>query len=423
MVKPKATVGRWNTMSTRILLGLVLGLAAGAVARGAPDALRESLVAVATPIGGLWLDALTMTVVPLVFSLLVTGVGSASSSAAAGGVTARAMIWFVVLLVAACALSALLTLQVLTWFPPPAGAQALGGGAPPPQAAPGAWFSGIIPSNPVKAAAEMSMAPLVVFALFFGFAASRIEDRLRASLMTFFEAVVAAMLVIVRRVLLAGPIGVLALAFNVGAKSGAGAAGALLHYVLIVVAACVAITVAAYALAAAPGRLSPIAFAKAALPVQAVALGTQSSLACLPAMITATSALRTRPGAAEVVLPLSVAIFRAASAAANIAVAVYLARVHGVVLTPTTLSLGVLVAAAVSLAAVGLPAQVSFFATIGPVCLALGAPLDALPVLLAVETIPDIFRTLGNVTTDLALARIVGRPRHVEPETPEAMSA
>ncbi len=283
--------------------------------------------------------------------------------------------------------------------------------SPPSLGAAGAWFSGIIPANPIKAAAETHMAPLVVFALFFGFAASRIETRLRTLVMTFFEAVVATMLVIVRWVLLAGPLGVLALGFGVGARLGLGAAGTLLHYILMVVAACLAVTLAAYGLAAVFGRLSPITFARAALPVQVVALGTQSSLACLPAMITAASGLRTTPGAAEVVLPLSVSIFRAASAAANMAVAIYLAHLHGVALSPATLMVGVLVAAAVSLAAVGLPAQVSFFATIGPVCLAMGVPLNLLPVLLAVETIPDIFRTLGNVTTDLALARVVGRPK------------
>ena len=412
--RPGLTTRLWNTLSTRILLGLVVGLLAGAALSGRSSGMLDLLSAIAAPMGQLWLDALTMTVVPLVFSLLVTGVGSATSSAAAGGVAARAMVWFVVLLVAACALSAVLTTLALTWAPIPAGNGALqvAGSAPPVVAEAGAWFKGVIPANPVKAAAEMSMAPLVVFALFFGFAASRIETHLRTSLTTFFEAVVATMLVIVRWVLLAGPLGVMALGFGVGAKMGLGAAGALAHYVLIVVAACLAITLAAYVLAALVGRISPMTFAKAALPVQVVALGTQSSLACLPAMITATRALRTSPGAAEVVLPLSVSIFRAASAAANIAVAIYLAHLHGVGLSPANLGIGVLVAAAVSLAAVGLPAQVSFFATIGPVCLAMGVPLDALPVLLAVETVPDIFRTLGNVTTDLAVARIVGRPRN-----------
>jgi Na+/H+-dicarboxylate symporter len=412
-LRPGSTARRWNTLSTRILLGLVVGLLAGAALGGRPSATLDLLSAIAAPVGQLWLDALTMTVVPLVFGLLVTGVGSATSSASAGGVAARAMIWFVILLVGACALSATLTTLVLAWAPIPVGGGALRatGASPPVISEAGAWFSGIIPANPVKAAAEMSMAPLVVFALFFGFAASRIEAPLRAALTTFFEAVVATMLVIVRWVLLAGPLGVLALGFGVGARMGLGAAGALAHYVLVVVAACLAITLAAYVLAALAGRISPVTFAKAALPVQVVALGTQSSLACLPAMITATGALRTSPGASEVVLPLSVSIFRAASAAANIAVAVYLAHLHGIPLSPATLGVGVLVAAAVSLAAVGLPAQVSFFATIGPVCLAMGVPLVALPVLLAVETVPDIFRTLGNVTTDLAVARVVGRPR------------
>ena len=405
----------WNTMSTRILLGLTIGLAAGAWVGRQPSSSLDTLTAVAAPVGQLWLDALTMTVVPLVFALLVTGVASATSSASAGGVAARAMAWFVMLLLGACIVGAAVASLFLAWWPLPDAAQSLhdqGQGAPP-MAAAGAWFSGIIPPNPIKAAAEMSMAPLVVFALFFGFAASRIEADLRVVLVRFFEAIVATMLVIVRWVLLAGPLGVMALGFGVGAKMGLGAAGALLHYVLIVVSACLAITGLAYLLATIIGRISPLVFGKAALPVQVIALGTQSSLACLPAMISSAQALRTSPGAAEVVLPLSVSIFRAASAAANIAVAIYLAHLHGVAITPVTATIGVSVAAAVSLAAVGLPAQVSFFATIGPVCLAMGVPLNVLPVLLAIETIPDIFRTLGNVTSDLAVARIVGAERKV----------
>jgi Na+/H+-dicarboxylate symporter len=376
-----------------------------------PSTRLDWLLAITAPVGQLWLDALTMTVVPLVFGLLVTGVASATSSAAAGGVAARAMLWFVILLLGACALSAATSTAALTLAPIGAGQSILplSDAAPPTVAKAGAWFGGLIPANPVKAAAEMSMVPIVVFALFFGFATSRIEPRLREPLTTFFEAVVAAMLVIVQWVLQAGPAGVLALGFGVGAKVGLGAAGALLHYIMIVVTACLAVTLAAYALVSVIGRTSPSAFAKAALPVQVVALGTQSSLACLPAMVRAASVLRASPGSAAVVLPLAVSIFRAASAAANIAVTVYLAHLHGVVLSPASLAIGVMVAAAVSLAAVGLPAQVSFFATIGPVCLAMGVPLETLPILLAVETIPDIFRTLGNVTSDLAVTRIVGR--------------
>jgi Na+/H+-dicarboxylate symporter len=126
-------------------------------------------------------------------------------------------------------------------------------------------------------------------------------------------------------------------------------------------------------------------------------------------MIEAADGLGVRKESAGVILPLAVSIFRAASAAANIAVAIYLGHLQGIHLGPGLLLLGALVAAVVSLAAVGLPAQVSFFATIGPVCLAIGVPIELLPLLLAVETLPDIFRTFGNVTADLAVTRIVGR--------------
>lgn len=411
---PRRSGWRWNTMSSRILLGLVIGLALGATVR--PPA-SGGLALVLAPLGQLWLDALTMTVVPLVFGLLVTGLGSAAS-AVTGAVATRAMFWFVVMLIGACGLGALMTVQLLAWWPIPDGGAALRGaavGAPPAMSPPDALFKSIIPANPIAAAAEMRMVPVVVFGLFVGLAAARIADDLRTALMKVFAALVATMLVIVRWVLLVGPLGVLALGYGVGAKVGVGAVGALAHYVIVVIAACIAVTAAAYGLAALAGRLSPLRFARAALPVQAIALGTQSSLACLPTMIEAAPGLRTSPGAAEIVLPLAVAIFRAASAAANIAVAIYLAHAHGVAMGPAALCSAVVVAAAVSLAAVGLPAQVSFFATIGPVCLALGAPLAALPLLLAVEAVPDIFRTLGNVTSDMAVARIAGRPRGREP--------
>ena len=72
---------------------------------------------------------------------------------------------------------------------------------------------------------------------------------------------------------------------------------------------------------------------------------------------------------------------------------------------------GAAIAAVVSIAAVGLPAQVSFFAIIAPVCIVMGVPVVLLPLLLAIETLPDLFRTVGNVTWDLAIARIVGRDR------------
>ena len=395
--------------SARILAGLVLGLLAGALLGGTQAA--GPLLAVARPVGRLWLDALTMTVVPLVFSLLVTGIVSAADGASGGRTAPRALLWFAVLLVGVCLVAAVLTPLALDLWPIPESAASLrlSGTQAPVIASGGDWLGNIIPTNPLKAAADTAMVPLVIFAVIFGFAVSAIEPDLRTSIQTFFRAITQAMLMIVHWVLLVAPLGVFALALGVGAQTGLGAAGALAQYVVLVVGACIITALLAYVMAAFPGGLSPAAFARAALPAQVVAASTQSSLASLPAMIEAAEPLGVKRQDAGIVLPLAVSIFRAASAAANVTVAVYLAHLHGVPLGPGTLLLGALVAAAVSVAAVGLPAQVSFFAIIGPVCLAMGVPIDLLPLLLAIETIPDIFRTIGNVTADMAVTRLVGR--------------
>lgn len=398
-------------LSWRILAALLIGLTLGAVLGGNRVAGLDRMLAVAAPIGKLWLDALTMTVVPLVFALLVTGVSTAAESASTGGVAKRAVLWFAVLLVACSLLTVVVCVTILGFWPIAAQAAALGGTAEevPAIASASEWITGFIPTNPIKAAADTAMVPLVVFALIFGFAITRIDPALRRVLIDFFRGIIEAMLVIVHWVLWLAPIGVLALAFAVGARLGIGAAGALIQYVVVVASSCLVAGALSAIIAIVVGRLSPATFARAALPVQIVAVSTQSSLACLPAMIQASPALGVERAAAGVVLPLAVSLFRASSAAANLAVAIYLGYLHGVPMGPGVLIVGALTAAAVSLAAVGLPAQVSFFATIGPVCIAMGVPLTLLPVLLAVETIPDIFRTLGNVTADLAVTRLAGR--------------
>jgi len=397
-----------NGSSIRILAGLVLGLVAGALLAGTGSG--AAVASVAQPIGKLWLDALTMTVVPLVFSLLVTGTMDAAEQASGGTVAARAMIWFALLLLAASLLGAVVASLALELSPLPRAAAALAGGAGDGPAVPQTadWLNNIIPTNPIKSAAETAMVPLVVFALLFGLAASGIDAEPRAALERLFRGIAQTMLRIVHWVLWIAPLGVFALALGVGVRMGGSAAGVLAHYVAVVIAACLAATVLTYAAATVFGRIHPLAFARAVLPSQVIAVSTQSSLASLPAMVQAAGALRVDSGTAGIVLPLAVSLFRAASAAANVAVAIYLAHVHGIALGPATLGIGVLVAAAVSVGAVGLPAQVSFFAIIAPVCLSMGVPVVLLPLLLAIETLPDIFRTLGNVTGSLAVSRIVG---------------
>jgi proton glutamate symport protein len=405
-----------KSLSLIVLAALAAGLVCGALISSRAPALGEA-AGVIEAFGGLWLNTLRMTVVPLVVSLLITGIASVADTARAGGLVARAAGLFTVLLFFAAAYSIVLTNGLLELWPldPDAAAAFVSGVgreavtiAEPPTFT--AWLQGLAPYNPVRAAAEDGILALVVFSIFFGFAATQLEPAERGRIVGFFRAVSEAMIVIVRWVLLAGPFGVFALALGVGLRAGFGAAGTLAQYVLIVSAVTLGSTILAWLIAVSLGRQPVGRFTAAAMPVWAIAASTQSSLASLPVMLEAAlKGLGLPANVADVVLPLAVAVFRFTSPVANLAVCFFIAHLYG--LEPSLLQIGgaVVVAYAVSIAAVGLPGQISFIASIAPICLALGVPTEVLGILIAVEVIPDIFRTLGNVTGDLAAASILSR--------------
>jgi proton glutamate symport protein len=411
-------------LSTWVLLGLLAGLAGGAAIRVAAPELAAA-VAVLGALGALWLSALQMTVVPLVFALLITGIASVADSARAGGLVLRAIGLFSVLLVLAGAYSVLATQGLLALWPVPREAAAAFvagvGSSGAVQAASGGvveWLRALAPGNPIKAAADDNVLGLVVFAIFFGFATLRLSAELRTPLVAVTRAVAEAMIVIVQWVLLAGPFGVFALALGVGLSAGAEAVGTLAQYVVVVTAVTAGSVLLAWLLAILVGAQPLARFSRAAAPVWAIAASTQSSLASLPAMLDAAlRGLRLPAAVADVVLPLAVAIFRFTSPVANLAVCLFVAHLYGIELGWLQLGGAVLVAYAVSIASVGLPGQLSFVASIAPICLALGVPTEALGILIAVEVIPDIFRTLGNVTADLAATSMLSRDAPADSET------
>ena len=114
-------------------------------------------------------------------------------------------------------------------------------------------------------------------------------------------------------------------------------------------------------------------------------------------------------------LPLAVAVFRATSPVANLAAALFVAHLYGVEPGLPQLTAAVLVSFAVAVGSVGLPGQISFFASVAPICIALGAPIDLLPILLAVEVVPDIFRTLGNVSADMGVTTMLAKGERAVP--------
>jgi proton glutamate symport protein len=365
----------------------------------------------------LWLAALRMTVIPLIVSMLITGIVSAAETAATGRVATRALVLFLVGLIAAALLSAVLMPLFLAWWPvDPQAVEALRASASTstaeiPQLPPvREWVVNLIPVNPFKAAADDAILQVVIFALFFGFGASKLAPELRAPLLGFFRAVMETMLVIIQWVLWVAPLGVFALALKVGASGGVHAAGGLLQYVVMMCVLGIIITLLAYPVAAIFGRVPLMRFAHAMGPSQAVAISTQSSLASLPAMLTgARTQLGISAQVADITLPLAVSMFRITSPLFNLGIVIFTAHVSGVELDFMRMTIGVALAVLTSFSVVGLPSQFSLFNTTVPISLGMGVPMELLPLIVAVEVVPDIFRTVGNVTADVAVTTVVAR--------------
>ncbi len=390
--------------------GLIAGLSLGVILSDV--SVPNEVLDFAALVGTLWLRALQMTIIPLVAALLVLGLSQMVQAARAGAAARRFLALVFAILIAGGLFTAAVLPWLLTIIPIPDSASGFLASAPgEAQEVPGIldFMASLIAPNIISAAAETSMLPLTIFFALFAVAITRLPSDQEARMLGFFHALANVMLQIIGWVLWLAPVGVLALAFGVGLRSGGGAFAALAHYILVVSAMGGFILVLAYVVAWALGGINPVRFAGAMIPAQAVAVSTQSSLASLPAMLDSAGRLQLRATTSEFVLPLAVAIFRATSPAMNMAVALYVAALAGIEVTPALAFAGIMVALIISVGSVSLPGSISFVVSIGPIALAMGIPIEPLVLLVAVEMLPDIMRTLANVTMNVAVVSAVDR--------------
>lgn len=422
-----STSARRFTVSApvKVLIALVLAAIVGLSLTAYDQALALKIADVARPIGRLWLNALQMTVVPLVTALVIVGVNTASNAAASGRTARNAIIVFLVLLVGSAAFAAVITPALLDLVPRDAGTlqtfrdalhSPTAKGTPPSAAQ---WISSLIPSNALAAAASASMLPLVVFAMFFGFALSRQEAERRDRILDIIRIVADTMITIVRWVLWAAPVGVFALVLVVCAEVGMSVLGVLGYYIVLMCVIYILITLLLYVVARFAAGEPLRRFAAALVPVQVIAGSTQSSLASLPAMIDSARNRLGYPAAlTALVLPMAVSLFRITSPAQYIAVASFIAWLYGIEVHASQYAVAVLLAAVISMGSTGLPGQANFMTNNLPITQSLGLPVEPLGVLLAVDTIPDVFCTIGNATGGVTATGIVARhtPNATEPE-------
>jgi Na+/H+-dicarboxylate symporter len=410
----------------RVVIALILGLALGAGAAAWGNGTLVSVSLAIEPLGTLWVNAIRMTVIPLVAALVITAVAYQTDLRRTGRLGGLALAVFVGLLIAGglfAALVAPISFARLTLAPDVV--ERVRAGAASSTAAAEQMPSivqrilDMVPVNPIKAAAEGALLPLVVFTFIFAAALTRLEPGRREPVIRLFQAVGEAMLIVVRWVLTIAPVGIFALALSLGVRMGVGAAGALLHYVLTVSATLFVFTLVLYPIARLCGGTSAREFAMAALPAQGVAFSSRSSLAALPALIAgARDRLGLRPAITGFALPLAVSVFRVGVPISWVAGALFLSRLYGLNLT-TPAILGLVVTSAfISFSVPGIPGASLFL--IALVLVGLGLPAEGAGILLAVDAIPDMFKTTANVTAHLAAAAVLGRFASGPPETTSA---
>ncbi len=402
--------------SLRVLAALVLGLAAGALLARSGASAMQGIVAFADVIGTLWTNSIRMTVIPLVFALTVASVASTGGSAELRSAGVRAVSVFLVLLVAGGLLAYVIARLSFAGFALPeevaANIRGSAGQATNAPAMPSLAqrLIEMVPVNPIRAAADGALLPLVVFALLLGFALKQVPGERREAVIATARGITDAMLVLVGWVVAIAPVGVFGLALALGARLGASSVGALAHYIATLVATLLLFTLLLYPVVAVIGRTSLRAFASAAAPAQALAIGSRSSLAALPMMISAVKEkLGLGPVASGFVLPLAVSTFRVNVPMAWVVGVVFLGKLYGIPMSDGALLGLVVTSTLLSFSVPGIPSASLFL--LAPVLVDLGLPAEGVGILIAVDVIPDMFKTLANVTSHLTSAVLVTTPR------------
>jgi len=392
------------------LLALIVGTALGIVASqmGSGDAAVRWIA----PVGQIWVNAIRMTVIPLVVAALIVAVAE-TNARAMGRIGTRALIVFLALLGVIAAMTSVLAPMLFAGLQLDAtAADAVRGGVATNTVLPtlpsfSSWLVSLVPSNPLAAAADGAMLPLVIFTLAFGLALGRVEHTRRDAVVGVFRGISDAVSVLVAWILRLAPLGVFALAFVVAARIGSDIVGAAGYYVVAYSALLIVATLMVYAAVLMFARRPFVQFVRAVLPAQLVAVTTRSSMAALPAMVAGAEATLALPKTAtSFALPLAVSTFRLNQAVSWVAMALFAAKLYGVELESSTVVTLATTSVLMSFSVPGIPSASLF--VVAPFFTSIGIPAEAIGVLIALDLVPDVFKTLLNVTGQLGAVTVIG---------------
>ena len=398
-------------LTKQILVAMVLGFTIGALIHGfdwSENAfIGEFLVGGIFSLGGqIFIKTLKLLVVPLVFVSLVCG----ASSLAGGNNMGRIGLKTVALYLMTTAIAISLALTVANIINPGLGINMAEGMTFQAKEAPPLTqvVLDIFPSNPVAAMAEGNMLQIIVFALLLGVALTRAGDAglaLKASFDRWNEVIMQ----LVMMLMLAAPVGVFCLMVTLGAQLGFGAILDLLAYFL-----CVLLVLALHFLITYPTlikllvRVSPVLFYQHMTPVMAFAFSTASSGATLPVTLeTVKKRIGVRNEVASFVVPVGATINMDGTAIMQGVATVFIAQAFNVDIGLTGYLMVILTATMASIGTAAVPGV--GLITLALVLTQVGLPVEGIALIIGVDRLLDMTRTVVNVVGDATVSSVVAR--------------
>lgn len=412
---------------TKIFLGLVLGVALGALVNlsGLADAppWAETALPALNFVGGAFIRAITMIVVPLVVASLTLGVASLGDVRRLGRIGGKTVGYYLATTAVAIVIGLVLAILVQPGGRISAASRDLLAREFSAEARervvlaterPEVWdvLLDMIPSNPVAAAAQGNLLPLIVFVLVFSGAITLLRPERRDAILGPVAAINDASMIVIGWIMRLAPYAVFALIASVISRFGVDVLQSLAMYAGVVVAGLLLHAFGTYGiLVALLARLSPLEFYRRIRKVPLIAFSTSSSNATLPVtMKTAEEELGISNGIASFVLPLGATVNMDGTALYQGVATAFIAQVYGVDLGFSELLTIVLTATLASIGAAGVPSAgiVTLILVLQSVGLA-GQAAAGIALILGVDRILDMMRTAVNVTGDLSAAAFVAR--------------
>ena len=410
-------------LHTKILISLGLGVAAGLAANVLELAWLQQALAFVEPLGTGFIRLITMIVIPLVVASLLVGTASLGDLHKLGRIGGKAVAYYLCTTAAAVSIGLLVSNVIRPgsrvdqgtrdrlaeqFADEAAGQMALADAAPSLREV----LLDLIPRNPVQAAAEFDLLPLIVFSIILGAAVSVIPDDQRRAVLGFFDGINQASMIVIGWVMRLAPYAVFVLIAAVVARFGLDLLTSLLVYTLTVVLGLALHAFGTLALLVRVlAKISPLQFFRRIVAAPLVAFSTSSSNATLPVTIQmAQYKLGVSKEVSSFALPLGATINMDGTALYQAVAVMFIAQIYGIPIDLSGQLTIVLTATLASIGTAGVPSAGIIMLVVVLNSVGMAQQVEAgIALILGVDRILDMLRTSVNVTGDLVCAAFLAK--------------